>query len=260
MSEHHRFEIMCALAVSGQLTEQELQDLEMHSAQCVDCRRRIVDMTQLSAQALFCRGVKDYGCTLPRGMTERFVIRAGVEGIPLQAVRPRSLTTLNRFGGLAAALVAILIVVNLFGPGLRKPSSFTETTIEAHAVLATSKPNSQAMELSKKKPQARLSHVKRAAASSFAVPGSVNASNRTEDPAFDVSRVYMPSLERTGFHHDFRIQAVAFGDSGLRQFKYDPSAVDATRQVSYLGSNVDWYSVWVENRKTHTTDFDISVQ
>src|SRR5260370_7445051 len=89
MSQHEKFEVMCAMAVIGQSDDGELGELDQHLETCADCRRRLSDFAQISAQALPLYKKEDYRYSRsPRQMTARFVIRARGEGIPLTAPAP----------------------------------------------------------------------------------------------------------------------------------------------------------------------------
>ena len=84
MSEHKTFEILCALAVVGQVSDADLRELKQHIVGCVDCQHRISDFAQISAQALPLWGDKYSKLRSPKAMNTRFVERARAEGISLQ--------------------------------------------------------------------------------------------------------------------------------------------------------------------------------
>src|SRR5260370_1425725 len=83
MPPHEHFEELCALAVSGQLREDELAELGEHLRSCEECRRlsRAFDETYLIVSAS-----EEAGDTagVPEGMTQRFIARARSAGIPLE--------------------------------------------------------------------------------------------------------------------------------------------------------------------------------
>ncbi len=84
-TNHTYFEVMCALAASGQLTKTEHAELREHSEHCVLCRNRLVEMRQSGFQLFLARAFKTPSKRLPKGMQERFAARAISEGIPLSS-------------------------------------------------------------------------------------------------------------------------------------------------------------------------------
>jgi hypothetical protein len=118
MSQHKQFEIMCALAAVGQINPSDLAELKQHSEDCIDCKRRLSEFAQVSAQGLMLFGEKcSYKRRPPEGMTGRFVVRARVEGIPLQKFAdslPRELFhSLGWKGNIAAALLMLAVVAGI---------------------------------------------------------------------------------------------------------------------------------------------------
>lgn len=116
MNEHKKFEILCALAVIGQVSDADLRELTQHIEGCVDCQNRISDFAQISAQALPLAGERYVKPRSPKKMTARFVERARAEGIRLrdsEQIVPSylSLVSLGWSGRLAAALLLIAIIV-----------------------------------------------------------------------------------------------------------------------------------------------------
>jgi hypothetical protein len=115
MNEHKKFEILCALAVVGQVSDADLRELKQHIEGCVDCQNRISDFAQISAQALPLSAEKYSTPRSPTKMTARFVERARAEGIPLrdsEEIVPSDLSfaSLSWKGNLAAALLLIAII------------------------------------------------------------------------------------------------------------------------------------------------------
>ena len=145
MSEHKQFEIMCALAVVGQINDGDLRELTLHIESCVDCQGRITDFAQISAQALPLSGEKyrNSNRRLPQEMTARFLERARAEGIPLRKSRRTlldrlTICSLGWKGNLAAVLLIITIVASEISrsihSGVRSPSS-----VSAEVALPTGK-------------------------------------------------------------------------------------------------------------------------
>ena len=83
MDTHDHYEQLCALAASGQLPSDELEDFRSHVATCPNCKMLANDLIFLSAQGLSVAAGERLRSTVPFGMTERFVARARSEGIEI---------------------------------------------------------------------------------------------------------------------------------------------------------------------------------
>ncbi|MGC2056662.1 MAG: hypothetical protein WA653_00285 [Candidatus Sulfotelmatobacter sp.] len=62
MNIHEQYEELCALAASGQASQDELADLRSHLETCPSCRSATYDFTQISAQALSQLAAKRLHC------------------------------------------------------------------------------------------------------------------------------------------------------------------------------------------------------
>jgi len=110
---HEQYEELCALAASGQASQDELADLRSHLESCPSCRSATYDFTQISAQALSQLAARHLRCQIPTGMTQRFVARARSEGIELTRENlPRVPATNHRwlFASIGAVAAVVLIV------------------------------------------------------------------------------------------------------------------------------------------------------
>jgi hypothetical protein len=110
---HEKYEELCALAASGQASQDELADLRSHLETCPSCRSVTYDFTQISAQGLSQLAAKHLRCQIPSGMTQRFVARARSEGIELTRENlPRLPATNHRwvFASIGAVAAIVLIV------------------------------------------------------------------------------------------------------------------------------------------------------
>jgi hypothetical protein len=105
---HDDFEVLCALAASGDLTKTEHAALREHLKNCIACQSRLVEMRRLAIPLLFAQQLKTPGRQLRKGLQERFAERAIREGIPL---RPRSQGVgVNALGMVTVVLVVLLLV------------------------------------------------------------------------------------------------------------------------------------------------------
>jgi hypothetical protein len=142
MNEHKKFEILCALAVVGQVSDADLRELTQHIEGCVDCQNRISDFAQISAQALPLSGEKYSKPRSPRKMTARFVQRARAEGIPLrdsEQIVPShlSLASLSWKENLAAALLLIAIIAGGISKAVHSRAQSADTAKSAKLEMTT---------------------------------------------------------------------------------------------------------------------------
>ena len=104
---HRTFEIRCALALSGALDEREFAELDEHVKECGDCRRRLDEAMWMDCQLAMVRERAMGRLRAPKGMMERFAIRAGSEGIPLKQRRHAAIPRVA-LGALAVAVLSVL--------------------------------------------------------------------------------------------------------------------------------------------------------
>jgi hypothetical protein len=103
---HDEFEVLCALAASGDLTMAEYADLREHLRDCLSCQGCLLEMRRLAIPLLFAQQLKSPGKQLRKGLQERFAERAIQEGIPLS---PRS----HGVGFSALGVVTVVLLVLL---------------------------------------------------------------------------------------------------------------------------------------------------
>jgi hypothetical protein len=112
LNTHEQYEELCALAASGQASQDELEDLRSHLETCPSCRSAAYDFDQISAQALSSLAAKRLHCQIPSGMTQRFLARARSEGIELSRDNlPQTAPPDRRALFASIAVAAVLIVV-----------------------------------------------------------------------------------------------------------------------------------------------------
>ena len=83
---HMEYEMLCALATAGQLSEVELNDLNEHVETCPSCQRRLAQMEAASCAYFLRHASKAKRVDLPPGIQRRFEERAGSMGITLRDV------------------------------------------------------------------------------------------------------------------------------------------------------------------------------
>ena len=74
--DHAHFDVMCALAASGQLTNSELAELHEHSEGCSSCCDRLVEMKHVSAELFCAHAVSQPDIRMPKDIVERFIVLA----------------------------------------------------------------------------------------------------------------------------------------------------------------------------------------
>jgi hypothetical protein len=103
-TNHDDFEVLCAVAASGHLSNAERAELSEHLRNCISCQNRLFEMRQLAIPLLLARPLKTPGKPWRKGMQERFAERAIREGVPLS---PRS----QGVGFRALGMVTVVLVV-----------------------------------------------------------------------------------------------------------------------------------------------------
>ena len=124
MNTHEQYEELCALAASGQASQDELTDLSAHLETCPSCRSATYDFTQISAQALSQLAAKHLHCQIPSGMTQRFVARARSEGIEMTRENLPQAPVANRrwFFATIGSVAAVVLIAGFLTIGRRKSS------------------------------------------------------------------------------------------------------------------------------------------
>jgi hypothetical protein len=140
-TSHDDFEVLCALAASGDLTKTEHAALREHLENCIACQSRLVEMRRLAIPLMFAQQLKTPGKQLRKGMQERFAERAIREGIPL---RPRSQGVgVNALGMVTVVLVVLLLVTaTLQHSPAKRPVVDTGVAESAQVSAPLHKPNS----------------------------------------------------------------------------------------------------------------------
>jgi anti-sigma factor RsiW len=107
-ASHDDFEVLCALAASGDLTKTEHAALREHLKNCIACQSCLVEMRRLAIPLLFAQRFKTPGKQLRKDLQERFTERAIREGIPLSA-RSRG-AGFSALGIVTVVFVVLLLV------------------------------------------------------------------------------------------------------------------------------------------------------
>jgi hypothetical protein len=108
---HDHFEQLCAAAVTGQISRDELGDLQVHMEKCADCRDFVSAIRQAIGPAILECADGRFPVKLPKGATQRFIAKAHSEGIPL-GLKPRSRNRWSK-GQIGVALVAVAAFIAL---------------------------------------------------------------------------------------------------------------------------------------------------
>lgn len=132
---HEHFEFLCAMAASEALTEAETVTLRRHIQDCLSCRARLLETTQLTSHLLLNRAFQQKNRRPTQGMRDRFVTRAIAEGVPLAHPAPTGFGKL----GLASILLAILLIVaGALNHAVRPRSNADMSTVKAAPMTALS--------------------------------------------------------------------------------------------------------------------------
>jgi hypothetical protein len=139
LNTHEQYEELCALAASGQASQDELADLRSHLEVCPSCRGMTYDFTQISAQGLSQLAAKHLRCQIPSGMTQRFLARARSEGIELTRERvPPAQAANHRWQLATIGVAAAALLVAGFLIVARQKSS---TAALDHRPLSANRPS-----------------------------------------------------------------------------------------------------------------------
>ena len=124
MNTHEQYEELCALAASGQASQDELTELRSHLETCPTCRSATYDFSQISAQALSQLAAKHQHCQIPSGMMQRFMARARSEGIEMTRENVPQAPAANRrwFFATIGAVAAVVLIAVFLTIGRRKSS------------------------------------------------------------------------------------------------------------------------------------------
>ena len=125
MRDHERYEELAALLAGGFLSEQEDEELREHAKVCPECLKAEAEFSGLFRSGLpltespireFLQraGTQSYG-----GIRDRFLLHARREGVIFSADAFRTgPQRTKRFGTIAAAALAMVLVVALYGSGI----------------------------------------------------------------------------------------------------------------------------------------------
>ena len=133
---HIHFELLCALAPTGQLSPQEQAELRDHAHNCAKCALRLVELIDLGGELLL--ALKDRPGRTPTGALDRFQVRALREGIPLHPEVPTS-SLAHALSLAATVIVAVLMVAAILpGSSTLKRTFSVETSKHIHSPAASS--------------------------------------------------------------------------------------------------------------------------
>ncbi len=136
---HDEFEVLCALAASGDLTKTEHAALREHLRDCLSCQNYLIEMRSLAIPLLLAQQLKTPGKQLRKDLQVRFAERAIRSGIPLS---PRSAGVgFSALGMATVALVALLLVTATLQHASRSPVVDTGTAESAQISAPVHTPN-----------------------------------------------------------------------------------------------------------------------
>jgi hypothetical protein len=128
MSAHHlHFEVLCALAPTGQLSPQELEELHDHLSLCASCAGRLMEFSCLGSEILLTSSKQLRRELSATSMRERFVARASRDGVPLH--RPVFTSALSNTLRLATTGLALLLLVVVTLRSASIQSFFSQTSL-----------------------------------------------------------------------------------------------------------------------------------
>lgn len=117
MTDHEPYEVLCALAATGQLSAPEKVTFADHCIQCLACRRQLQDLISVGLQLQLDAVIHASSAPMSAGSLERFRARAIHEGIALRTTpaRPSPLYALA-----PVAAVFVIVAALVFMPGRQR--------------------------------------------------------------------------------------------------------------------------------------------
>ena len=117
MTDHESYEVLCALAATGQLDACEKPNFDEHCLHCSACRDQLQDLVSIGLQLQLDAALHAISASMPTGSLERFRARAIREGIAPRSAPARPSASY----ALASAAAFFVIVASLvFMPHGRK--------------------------------------------------------------------------------------------------------------------------------------------
>lgn len=129
--DHAIYKTNCALAASGQLSQDDWDLLEAHCRQCDSCRERLLGMAFVNRELVLHAATRTEECPMPEGSVERFLQRAAQQGMVLR--QPKKLP-------LAYRMVPVLATLAVFALMLTFLSRVRSTAVSEPGVASTSTP------------------------------------------------------------------------------------------------------------------------
>jgi hypothetical protein len=117
MTDHEHYEMLCALAATGQLDALEETEFEAHRLDCAECCDRLEELVCLGAALQLREALRAMPTKMPQGAVERFQARALHEGITTHAVPERGFAFHARVP--AAALFVVVLTLGFVLQGRR---------------------------------------------------------------------------------------------------------------------------------------------
>jgi hypothetical protein len=124
MSDHELYDVLCAIAATGQLGVDERADFDEHCLHCQACRDQLRELTSIGMQLQLDSAIHTTEASLPEGALERFRSRAIREGIA-----PRSAPERPSYALASASVVFVLISALIFTHGRKNAERFTVSNV-----------------------------------------------------------------------------------------------------------------------------------
>jgi hypothetical protein len=109
MTDHEQYEVLCALAATGQLHTSEKANFDEHFLDCPACRDQLHDLSSVDVRLQFNAALNPIAASMPAGSVERFRARAIQEGVLPRAAPARP----SRSYALASAAALFVILSSL---------------------------------------------------------------------------------------------------------------------------------------------------
>jgi hypothetical protein len=131
---HNHFETLGALAASDSLAQAGLSDLRRQADHCATCKEQLLQIERVNKELFLACALSEPSRGTPKGMRDRFVERANMEGIGL---RPRAARVTPVYAPMLASFAVLVLTVMVTSNWRSSVSSRTLHAGSSQALLST---------------------------------------------------------------------------------------------------------------------------
>ena len=132
--KHMHFEVLCTLAACRSLAHRELRELRTHVDRCPACEEHLLQIEAIREEVFLVRALSESPRGTPKGMSERFVERAVLEGMEL---RPHTARMNALYAPMLLSFALLLLAVSFASNGRSSLWKTTPPAGPSQALLST---------------------------------------------------------------------------------------------------------------------------